>query len=97
MTATELQLPLPVDELRQTLKKYGVIHVQVFGSYARGDQTANSDLDLLIEGGPDFGFFDLMDLQAELEGRARVKVDVLTKIKKSFIPYIEPELVTITL
>ena len=97
MTAVELQLPLPVDDLRQTLKKYGVIRAQVFGSYARGDQTPDSDLDLLIDGGPDFRFFDLVDLQEELERQARVKVDVLTKIKKSFIPYIEPDLVNIKL
>ena len=34
--------------------KYGVERIYVFGSYARGEATAESDIDLLVFGGKDF-------------------------------------------
>ena len=52
--------------------KHGAINVRVFGSFARGDATPESDLDLLIDAGPGrTPFFPgglLMDLQ-DLLGR----------------------------
>lgn len=31
------------------LKKHGVVRAGIFGSYARGEQNKNSDVDILIE------------------------------------------------
>ena len=58
-------------------KEYGVIIVGIFGSYARGEQTFISDLDILIELKKPIGFkfFELWD---ELEEITGVKVDLLT-------------------
>jgi uncharacterized protein len=35
--------------LRRLASKYGVKHLRVFGSYARGDARPGSDLDLLVD------------------------------------------------
>jgi uncharacterized protein len=39
-------------EILAIAAKHGVQRVRVFGSFARGEATADSDLDLLIEAGP---------------------------------------------
>jgi predicted nucleotidyltransferase len=47
MAITDLVLPISVDDLRQTLRAHGIVKASLFGSYARGEQTPQSDLDLL--------------------------------------------------
>ncbi|MCK0510126.1 nucleotidyltransferase family protein [Aromatoleum buckelii] len=50
-------------------------NVHVFGSVSRGD---DSDLDLLVEFGPDASLFDAFALQEELESLLALKVEVAT-------------------
>jgi uncharacterized protein len=59
-------------------KKYGVTKAAVFGSYARGEQKKNSDIDLLVELGENCTFFDFIGLQTELENILDKKVDLVT-------------------
>ena len=44
-----------VDEIREIVipiaKKHGVAALYLFGSYARGEATAESDVDFLLDGG----------------------------------------------
>jgi uncharacterized protein len=65
-----------------TLKaKYPLQSLAVFGSYSRGTQTANSDLDVLYEPLPDT-FLDLHDylgLQRDLAALTNLKVDLVSK------------------
>ena len=42
------------DKIAPIAAKYGVERIYVFGSYARGEATAESDIDLLVFGGKDF-------------------------------------------
>jgi len=58
-------------------KKYGVVILGIFGSYARNEQTQDSDVDILVdlERPLGFEFFKLWD---ELEEILGVKVDLLT-------------------
>ena len=58
-------------------KKYGVAIIGVFGSYARGEQSKVSDVDILVELERPIGlkFFELWDNLEEILG---VKVDLLT-------------------
>ena len=64
------------DRILAIAAKHGVQRVRVFGSFARGDARADSDLDLLIDAGPQtppwFPGGLLIDLEEEL-GR---KVDI---------------------
>ena len=51
--------------------KYGARHVRVFGSVARGEADAESDVDFLVELDPGRSLLDLGGLQFELEAAAR--------------------------
>jgi hypothetical protein len=67
------------EQILQTAAKYGAHNVRVFGSAARGDSAADSDVDLLVDLEPGRSLIDvgalLMDLQ-DLLGR---KVDIVTE------------------
>lgn len=67
-------------KIRDVLKKQGVVKAGIFGSYARGDQKKDSDVDILIEIPKDrkFSLLDLAGLQLELEEKLGKKVDILT-------------------
>lgn len=93
MTITNLQLPVSETELSYILRKQGVMRAKLFGSYARGEQTPKSDLDIYVECRPGTSLFDIFDLQAELEKRANTKVDLVTKINRHFAEYIEPDFI----
>jgi predicted nucleotidyltransferase len=95
MTATELQLPIPIDELRAILRKNGVKTASVFGSYARGEATAKGDLDLLVELVDGKTYLDLGGLQYELQEKFSINADIATSLNRHFEPYITPELVSI--
>lgn len=61
------------------LKRHAVKHASIFGSFARGDAKANSDVDLLIEyATEDKSLFDLVNLKFELEEMLKRKVDIVT-------------------
>jgi predicted nucleotidyltransferase len=51
--------------------------VGVFGSYARGQQTSSSDLDVLVNFQPGATLFDLVGLADFLEERLSVRVDIV--------------------
>jgi predicted nucleotidyltransferase len=91
----ELQLPIPIDDLRALLRKNGVKTASVFGSYARGEATAKSDLDLLVELADGKSYLDLGGLHYELQERYGVKADIATQLNRHFEPYITPELISI--
>ena len=64
------------DEIRQTYKA----EVKgIFGSYARGDNHADSDLDLLADFDEGANLLDLIGLQQFLEDKLGCKVDVGTR------------------
>ena len=47
--------------------RYGVASVWLFGSYARGEATAESDVDLLIDGGAIHSLYQLTAFRLDLE------------------------------
>lgn len=59
--------------------KYGARRVRVFGSVARGEAHAESDVDFLVELNPGRSLFDLGGLQFELEALLGRPVDVVTE------------------
>ncbi|WP_041274696.1 nucleotidyltransferase family protein [Desulforamulus reducens] len=72
------------------LKNYGVNQAYIFGSFARGEQNQDSDIDFLIEYDPnaDFSLFELVELKYALEDVLQRKVDVVTE--GSLSKYIRP-------
>ena len=91
-------LPHSLDYIRQVLAEYfadkPVRRVQVFGSYARGEATAESDLDLLLSREPDsrLNLFDIVDYKDNLQQRLGLRVDVGTEIDPYILRYIKPDL-----
>jgi hypothetical protein len=64
---------------KEALKRvYGVKSLGVFGSWARGEATAASDLDLLVEFDA-LSFDRYMDLKFHIEDLLHVRVDLVLK------------------
>jgi predicted nucleotidyltransferase/DNA-binding XRE family transcriptional regulator len=58
-------------------EQHGVTDLQVFGSVARGEDTAESDLDLLVHLPDGAGLFAVARFKEDLEAPLRVSVDVV--------------------
>ncbi len=61
----------------KVLKKYGVKKAGIFGSYVRGENEKESDIDVLIETPENFSLFDFVGLKLELEKVIKRKVDLV--------------------
>lgn len=60
------------------LKKHCVLKSSLFGSFARGEQTKDSDIDILVRLPAGSTLFDLIALKQELRTKLGRGVDVLT-------------------
>jgi uncharacterized protein len=65
--------------LRPELAQLGIKSVAVFGSVARDEAIASSDLDLLVEFERTPGIFGVLEAQERLEGLLCCRVDLVTK------------------
>lgn len=68
------------------LKGYGAEKVAVFGSYARGDDHASSDLDALVTFSERKSLIDFARIEREVSEAVGVSVDLVTE--KSLSPYL---------
>jgi predicted nucleotidyltransferase len=60
-------------------QKHGVTSVRVFGSVARGEDSADSDIDFLVTTGPEVSSWFPAGLILELETLLGRRVDVVTE------------------
>ncbi len=67
------------DGIRRIARENGVVRLRVFGSFAHGKPTRESDLDLLVEFEPGRDLLDLIGLKQELEELLGRKVDIVTE------------------
>lgn len=67
------------EEIRRVAAQYGARNLRVFGSVARGDAGADSDLDLLVDMEPGRSLFDMGGLLMDLEDLLGCGVDVVTE------------------
>lgn len=58
---------------------YQVKNIGIFGSYVRGEQKKESDLDMLVDFSRPVSFFTFLDLEEYLKKKLGVKVDLVTK------------------
>lgn len=86
-----------ISEIRDMIKdialNYGVERIILFGSYATGDATCSSDIDLRIDKGKIRDYFELSSFSLELEKRLNKNVDVLTtgSLSEKFLRNISKE------
>ena len=81
-------------KIRPVLAAYGVTYAAVFGSFARGQQRSDSDLDLLVTLEQPIGVFSLARLKRELEEVSGKTIDLVTTnaLSPRVSPYILSEL-----
>lgn len=66
-------------EILEIAANHGARNVRLFGSVARGEAHAESDVDFLVDMEPGRSLLDLVGLGQELEELLGHKVDVLTE------------------
>jgi len=65
-------------EVKQAIARHGGKSGSVFGSVATGNDTVESDLDLIVDFAPDCDITDLLALQDDLANLLTVPVDVVS-------------------
>ncbi|CAN5740090.1 nucleotidyltransferase family protein [soil metagenome] len=66
-------------EILAIATRHGAEDLRVFGSVARGEADAESDIDFLVRLAPGRSLFDLGGLLSDLEGLLGCNVDVVTE------------------
>ena len=75
-----------IEEIKEILQKskedfevrFGVDKFMLFGSYAKNQQTSESDIDLLVNFKQPIDFFEFIDLQYYIAGLFNKKIDLGT-------------------
>ena len=60
-------------------KERPVTFLGVFGSYARNDQTQDSDIDVLIDYTKEMSYFDMCDFREDLEVLLEKRIDLVPR------------------
>ena len=86
-----------IEEIKKTAsvvgQQYGVERIFLFGSYVRGDNNENSDIDFRIDKGRIKGLFQLCGFKNKLKDMLGKEVDVLTtqSLDEKFLSHISKE------
>ena len=67
------------EDILRTANQYGAYNVRVFGSVARGEADARSDIDLLVDMEKGRSLLDLGGLLMDLQDMLGCNVDVVTE------------------
>ena len=94
MTTKEEILKTLAHDKPELQSRFKVSKLALFGSYARGDQTPDSDVDILVEVDPSIGL-DFVTLAERIEKLLGVAVDLVSTraVSPKAMKYIESELV----
>lgn len=90
-----------IEEIRSIVAPIAAVHgvdrIYLFGSYARGEATPSSDIDLRVDKGRLKGLIALGALYADLEDGLGKKLDLLTtgSLDQKFLQHIAKEEVLI--
>jgi uncharacterized protein len=70
----------------EILEKEGAESASVFGSFARGEETDKSDIDIIVKFKQTKGLLDLARIEREISEKIGIKADLQTE--KSISPHI---------
>jgi predicted nucleotidyltransferase len=62
----------------EDLRRRGIAHASVFGSAARGDDRADSDVDIMVELEPEVGILAFSEMRLHLSDLLGRRVDLVT-------------------
>ena len=65
-------------QIADYFKTQPILKAWLFGSYARGEQTADSDIDILIQPDKSVGLFKLSGMHLDLQELLNLEVDLVT-------------------
>ena len=84
------------NEKPELMRRYGLKRLALFGSYARGDQREDSDVDILVEIEPSIGL-GFVELADRIEDVLGVSTDVVSRraIKPRYWENIEKDLIDV--
>ena len=74
MSSTEIK-----NIILESLRQYDPLFIGLFGSYARNEQTVNSDIDILVSFQRSISLLRLIRLENELSVNLGRKVDLITE------------------
>jgi len=80
------RLRLLKEDILRIVRKHNADKVYVFGSCARGEDTPESDVDLLVDFNQNASLFDQVYIQNEMHSLLECKVDVVSR--RGLHPYI---------
>ena len=83
-------LPFDTQKLIQICQQNDVLRIGVFGSFARGEPTDNSDIDLLVEFRKPKSLLKFVALERQISETLGNKVDLLTEA--SISPYLRQQI-----
>lgn len=66
-------------EIRRLLEERGYTEPEIFGSVARGDDEANSDVDILVDVPAGASLLDIIGMQIQLEDLLGCSVDLVPR------------------
>lgn len=72
--------------INEFLKNQGARKIAIFGSYVRGEQTPQSDIDIIVEFSERKSLLEIVGIEQELSEKLGIKVDLLTE--KAISPYL---------
>ena len=81
----------------ETLKELNPKEIAIFGSYARGEEHPESDIDILIDYHDAVNFFETVRAIRKLESLIGIKVDLVDRgaASSKFMNSIHPDLIKI--
>ena len=86
---------LIINQIRKILKQFSKVNsAWIYGSFAREDDGPKSDIDVAIKTDSGFSYFDLAEIQYQLENEVNRKIDIgfIDSFKSNIFQNIEPDL-----
>lgn len=74
-----------IKQLAEYFQTQPVLKVWLFGSYSRGEQREDSDVDILIVPEQGVGLFKLSGMHLDLQDLLKLRVDLITE--KGLLPF----------
>jgi hypothetical protein len=87
-----------ISTLTEAISHYDLIHkAWIFGSFARGDNHAMSDIDVVVEADDRLSLMSLFGIQEQLSSKLGQKIDIgfMNTLKPEIRSNIEPDLIEI--
>jgi len=93
----ESQILLYRNLLADFFKNQPVRRAYLFGSFARGENNSESDLDILVELEPGTGLFKFISIQNQLQIALKMQIDLVSAngLSPKIKPYIDSEKILI--